>query len=316
MKILCVALSLACSVAHGQNSFPSSGNVKIFALDASWAEGIAIVKPAGWSGIRLTRNDPAGGNYLGNWAIGYNGSSGNDFDLSTQNGSGFYQGVFHISNSTLGVGIGTLSPGPYTKLNVVGGAVEISTAAHQADASLHISTSFGQFGRLTQINPSAVNSPALNIMASLDAGGNANWWSWGVLTSGSWALQPSTSFGGTTGLFLDRNGNMGIGNTAPDAKLSVTGQVHATEVKVTTTVPGPDYVFDQSYDLRALSDVKSFIDQNKHLPEVPSAAEMAKNGIQLGEMNMLLLKKIEELTLYVLQQQKQIDELNQAIKKK
>ena len=127
---------------------------------------------------------------------------------------------------------------------------------------------------------------------------------------------------------IDGNGNVGIGNPNPDAKLAVSGQIHATEVRVTTTVPGPDYVFEKDYKLTSLEEIKNYIDQNKHLPEVPSAKEMEKNGVQLGEMNMLLLKKIEELTLYVIElkkeneahkienlnQQKQINDLKSKIK--
>ncbi len=119
-------------------------------------------------------------------------------------------------------------------------------------------------------------------------------------------------------LTLQSNGgNVGIGTNAPDAKLSVSGQVHAQEVKVSITVPSPDYVFDKDYKLLSLEDIKNYIDQNKHLPEVPSAKEMEKNGVQLGEMNMLLLKKIEELTLYVIELKKEMQELkeNQQIKK-
>jgi|GEM_PF-3687327 len=106
-------------------------------------------------------------------------------------------------------------------------------------------------------------------------------------------------------------GNVGIGTTSPDAKLAVSGQVHAQEVKVSITVPGPDYVFDKEYNLTPLGEIKTYIDQNKHLPEIPSAKDMEKNGVQLGEMNMLLLKKIEELTLYVIEQNKRIDDQNQ-----
>jgi len=121
---------------------------------------------------------------------------------------------------------------------------------------------------------------------------------------------------GTT-VLADAGGNVGIGTASPDAKLAVSGQVHAQEVKVSVTVPGPDYVFEKDYKLSSLEEIKNYIDQNKHLPEVPSAKEMEKNGIQLGEMNMLLLKKIEELTLYVIElknenvQQNKINERQQ-----
>jgi hypothetical protein len=111
-------------------------------------------------------------------------------------------------------------------------------------------------------------------------------------------------------MIIKDGGNVGIGNTNPDAKLTVSGQVHAQEVKVTVNAPGPDYVFEKDYSLPSLDQIKTYIEENKHLPEVPSAKEMEKNGVQLGEMNMLLLKKIEELTLYVLEQQKEIAALN------
>ncbi len=108
---------------------------------------------------------------------------------------------------------------------------------------------------------------------------------------------------------LASNGNVGIGTPSPDAKLAVSGQVHAQEVKVSITVPGPDYVFEKNYKLPTLEEIKTYIDQNKHLPEVPSAVEMEKNGMLLGEMNMLLLKKVEELTLYAIEMNKNVKEL-------
>jgi hypothetical protein len=93
--------------------------------------------------------------------------------------------------------------------------------------------------------------------------------------------------------------------------LAIKGIVHSQEVKVDLNVPGPDYVFEKSYSLPTLEEVKSYIDQNKHLPEVPSAKEMVANGVNLGEMNMLLLKKIEELTLYTIEMNKKITELTE-----
>ena len=66
------------------------------------------------------------------------------------------------------------------------------------------------------------------------------------------------------------------------------------------SVPGPDYVFKEDYDLISLQEVQNYIKKNGHLPNIPSAKDMEENGIQLGEMNMKLLEKIEELTLYVL----------------
>jgi len=75
----------------------------------------------------------------------------------------------------------------------------------------------------------------------------------------------------------------------------------------------PDYVFAPNYALRPLAEVERFVRQNSHLPEVPSAAEVAKDGLALGEMNATLLKKVEELTLYLIEQNKQILEQKNLI---
>ncbi len=106
-------------------------------------------------------------------------------------------------------------------------------------------------------------------------------------------------------LVIDDGGSIGIGTSSPDEKLTVKGNIHAEEVKVDLSVPGPDYVFAEDYDLRSLEEIEAFIKSNNHLPEVPSAKEMEVNGIEVGVMNMLLLKKIEELTLYLIEVKKE-----------
>ncbi len=110
-------------------------------------------------------------------------------------------------------------------------------------------------------------------------------------------------------MIVKHTGNVGIGTTTPDEKLTVKGKIHTEEVKVDLSVPAPDYVFEEEYDLPTLESIEKFIKSEKHLPEIPSAAEMEENGVELGTMNMLLLKKIEELTLYTLEQEKRINEL-------
>jgi len=112
---------------------------------------------------------------------------------------------------------------------------------------------------------------------------------------------------------IKRNGLVGIGTENPDAKLTVKGDIHAEEVLVDLSVPGPDYVFEEDYDLRTLEETEAYIRANKHLPEVPSAIEMEANGIELGEMNMLLLKKVEELTLHTIEQQKMLEKQQSLI---
>lgn len=99
-------------------------------------------------------------------------------------------------------------------------------------------------------------------------------------------------------IVIKGDGNVGIGTTNPQSKLAVNGQIRATAVKVLANVDVPDYVFEKGYDLPTLEETKAYIVENKHLPEIPSATEIGTNGIDLGDMNMLLLKKIEELTLH------------------
>jgi hypothetical protein len=108
--------------------------------------------------------------------------------------------------------------------------------------------------------------------------------------------------GAITAGSLNATGNVGIGTTNPDSKLTVKGIIHAEEVKVDLNVPGPDYVFESDYPLVSLEDTKAYIEQNKHLPGIPSSDEMQQNGVNLLEMNMKLLEKVEELTLYLIEQ--------------
>jgi hypothetical protein len=123
---------------------------------------------------------------------------------------------------------------------------------------------------------------------------------------------------GTTRMLLTAPGNLGIGTTSPSEKLHVEGNVHVTgflnangglRIKTAWTMEVPDYVFEPAYKPMALADVEKYVRTNKHLPEVPSAAEMNKNGMDVAQLNLLLLKKVEELTLHVIEQDKELKRL-------
>ncbi len=111
-----------------------------------------------------------------------------------------------------------------------------------------------------------------------------------------------------------QNGNVGIGKQTPTAKLHVNGNIIAEEIKV-EAVDGADFVFDADYNLMPLTQIEAYIKANHHLPEVPSATEMEANGVELGKMNMLLLQKIEELTLHAIAQEERIKKLGELVKK-
>lgn len=104
---------------------------------------------------------------------------------------------------------------------------------------------------------------------------------------------------------------MTINGATPDNtyKLAVNSGILCEELKVMADVPSSDYVFEPSYKLKPLSEVESYVTENKHLPDVPSAKEFKENGYKVGEMDNILLQKIEELTLYIIDLQKQIEEL-------
>ena len=111
------------------------------------------------------------------------------------------------------------------------------------------------------------------------------------------------------GTHLAVNGNVGIGTNSPGAKLHVKGNILASSIKVEAQTA--DFVFDNDYKLRELNQLKLFIEKNKHLPDIPGARQMKECGVDLAQMNKLLLQKIEELTLYQLQLLNRIEKLEE-----
>ncbi|WP_343567593.1 hypothetical protein [Sphingobacterium sp.] len=110
-------------------------------------------------------------------------------------------------------------------------------------------------------------------------------------------------------------GNVGIGTNSPMAKLAVDGNILAKEIKVKTDITVPDYVFEPDYELNSLAYIADYVKTNKHLPEIPSAKEIKKDGLDLAEMNLLLLKKVEELTLHAIENEKKRSELEAKVSK-
>ena len=118
----------------------------------------------------------------------------------------------------------------------------------------------------------------------------------------------STSSGPINGMYI--NGSVGIGTTGThDYKLAIAGKMIAEEVVVKLKANWPDYVFGENYNLKSLDEVELYIKEHSHLPNVPSAKEIDENGISVGEMNSILLEKIEELTLYIIELKREINNI-------
>ena len=187
---------------------------------------------------------------------------------------------FKIDNSTKmiiqpngNVGIGLTTP--YARLHIYGGALRLGVGTSEA-------------GRAANV---------------LEFGDNS------YVKIGEWQKDNTLSFKAHSYSFTV--GNVGIGTLSPSYKLDVAGTIRAQELIVETT--GADFVFAEDYNLRPLSEVKAFITENKHLPEIKSAQEMQENGVSISELQTQLLQKIEELTLYLIQQEQTIQELRQEV---
>ncbi|MCE2896091.1 MAG: hypothetical protein LW721_16795 [Flammeovirgaceae bacterium] len=292
--------------SFGQNTFPPSGNV-----------GIGTTSPRGQFDVAGTGDIFLAGNpnlgsaqsiylpghiflspYAGtNWtylqARRFDNSGSTNLQFRTWNAGSLTDAMVITSIGRIGIGTTT----PIRQLHVSGNANTIARIEATDDG--YASLEFAGNNRTWQLSkrPSLHYSDALQLYYH-----DGSTWS------------PHITF--------LPGGNVGIGTTDPGSfKLAVNGKTWSTEVQVAVTRP-PDYVFEPTYDLKPLAEIETYIKENKHLPEVPSAKEMEKNGVQLGEMNMLLLKKVEELTLYVIEQQKEntkqadeIKELKKLIKK-
>ena len=213
------------------------------------------------------------------------------------NGRGYFEEELRANRNLivdLNVGIGTLTP--VSKLNIIGGA----------DCSL-TTNGFVQYGASTGWNLIiddneilARNNGVGNDMFIQNDDGN-------VLLCAS--EQGSVGIGITAGTFL-ANGYL----------LSVDGKIVAEEMRIQNSDNWPDYVFDKKYELMPLDELKLSIEENKHLPNIPSAQEVKEDGIIVGDMQKKMMEKIEELTLYVIElheqnqkQQREIEELKAVI---
>jgi hypothetical protein len=165
--------------------------------------------------------------------------------------------------------------------------IEVLNSSNSANAGLARLGARGNYGIFSVINQGTPATSLKNIAIELDP----------------LNTQTGEAFVITTGAFLVD------GTPTFLAKVNGSG-IETIEAKVLALLAAPDYVFEEDYNLPSLEEVEAYIKANKHLPEIPSAAEFEANGIQLGKMSFDLLKKVEELTLYMIELKKE----NEALK--
>ncbi|WP_347053608.1 hypothetical protein [Flavobacterium olei] len=224
------------------------------------------------------------------------------------------------------VGIGTLSP--KSKLEVAGQINSFNAAFGQSD----IETSTKNYANFSTNNHGSVlissnlyfsNNEDLktaNTHPSLSGGaimlpgnGRPNQGKILFYTSNPAPVTENQIFSGAIAMEISGDGNVGIGKSNPTNKLDVKGTIHSQEVKVDMNWSWPDFVFKKDYALPTLGEVERHITEKGHLENIPSEEEVLKNGINLGEMNSKLLQKIEELTLYMIEQEKRTENLKMII---
>ncbi|HEY0055203.1 MAG TPA: hypothetical protein VGB63_07600 [Pedobacter sp.] len=204
------------------------------------------------------------------------------------------------------MGIGTTSPDALLTVGASSSSSNVVNKRLQLNSNWVATNGTRQMTALSFVATSGHNQDPF-----LDTGGETykNWHLASVSEVGYYGV-PRFSFihRGSEYLTVKDDGNVGIGTTTPDSKLTVAGKIHSQEVKVTVNA-GADFVFQHDYNLKPLAEVAEYISVNKHLPEIASANEMKKDGLELGEMNIKLLQKIEELTLYMIEKDKQVKAL-------
>jgi len=218
--------------------------------------------------------------------------------------------------STGNVGIGTSAPGERLVINTTGAqsafilerAVVKPTAGNTPIAQFRMRNPDASSGDFFNFSFRQSSGSHQVIQSAFDASvGLFREFAFFDFTSRTYEIR-----GGVMDVLFKNSGNIGIGlgtmAIPAGAMVAVGGKVVCKEIEVTLTGL-PDYVFSSDYKLRSLYDVENFINSNKHLPDVPSAKEVVENGLNLGDMNATLLQKVEELTLYMINLQKENDAL-------
>lgn len=265
---------------------------------------------AGSWGSAINFIEGNGNNNTNMWSVARKTTGSNpDLEFTFGTSKDFTQNTPLMTLTSDGnLGLGNTSPDSKLHIRSVNTGIksEFGTAIIEAqDAQIDlISNSAGDWGS------------AINFIEG-SGSSNTNVWSLARRTSGGGSslrfnFGNANTHNNPTLMTLRSDGSVGINTVATGIhKLAVNGSIGAEEIVVESPASWSDFVFADDYKLQSLEEVESFINQNRHLPEVPSEAEITKNGVNLGEMDATLLQKIEELTLHMIEMNKRVKQLEE-----
>ncbi|CAA9198698.1 autotransporter outer membrane beta-barrel domain-containing protein [Flavobacterium collinsii] len=296
-KIIIVALVLLATLKIQSQSLNPTSNISL--------TGAADTFKAGYTFSYSTAGTPWNGAL-----ISYGGFPTNNYDTQISSDYG-PNGGNHISYRTKNGDNNTWNS--WNELAIRGTNTFVGDQNINGKLAINLGTTSDKFqinqGGTTRITASGDGVIAWGVNADY---GYLSWDAGTTIIGGLTGKSLVLASNGVRQVTVAENGNMGIGTKSPTSKLTVAGNIESREVKVTVNA-GADFVFEKDYNLPSLESLDKFIKENKHLPEIASAKEMQKDGINLSEMNIKLLQKIEELTLYTIEQQKNTQKLMEVI---